>query len=140
MYQCNALNAEPILIPLVAEVMAGSPFHFRENECLELFDISHLPGITNETATHCYALRVRGDSMIPFHKDEDILIVQKNSRKNIRHGDTVVCHYVEGSYVRSFDLKNSNPKLRPLDLDHYHEAEPVSDLTKIDKVVFVISS
>jgi SOS-response transcriptional repressor LexA len=140
MYIGNALNGGHLLIPLVAEVMAGSPFHFRESEYLELFEITHLPGITKETAMHCYALRVRGDSMIPFHKDEDILIVEKNSRKNIRHGDTVVCHYVEGSYVRSFDLTNSIPQLRPLELDHYHEAEPVSDFIKIDKVVFVISS
>ncbi|RJR40649.1 MAG: S24 family peptidase [Deltaproteobacteria bacterium] len=120
--------------------MAGSPFHFRENECLELFDITHLPGITKETARRCYALRVQGDSMIPFHKDEDILIVEKDSRKNIRHGDTVVCHHLEGSCVRCFDLTNSIPKLRPLKLDRYHEAEPVFELTKIDKVVFVIFS
>ncbi len=134
------LTGEQILIPLVAEVTAGGPFQFRENEFLELFDITHLPGITKETARHCYALRVRGDAMLPFHKDGDILIVEKNSREKIRHGDMVVCHKEDGSYVKSLDLKDNIPNLRPLDLTHYMETEQVTGVTHLDKIVFIISS
>ena len=134
------LTGEQTLIPLVAEVTAGSPFQFRENKYLELFDLTHLPGITKQTAGHCYALRVRGDSLIPFHKDGDVLIVERNSRGKIRHGDLVVCHQEEGSYLRSLDLTNNIPKLRPLDLTRYLETEQMTDLTRLDKIVFIISS
>jgi SOS-response transcriptional repressor LexA len=99
------LTGDQILIPLVAEVEAGGPFQFRENRYLELLDITHLPGITKQTAMQCYALRVQGDSMLPFHKNGDILIVGKNSHRKIKHGDMVVCHKEEGSYVRFLDLK-----------------------------------
>jgi SOS-response transcriptional repressor LexA len=134
------LTGEQILIPLVAEVTAGGPFQLRENDYLEFFDITHLPGITKQTAWHCYALRVRGDSLVPFHKDGDILIVKKNSKGNLRHGDMVICHQDEGCYLKSLDLTGNTPKLRPLDLAHYKESERVTSLTKMDKVVFVISS
>jgi len=133
------LTGDQFLIPLVSEVTASSPFQFRENGYLELLAIT-LPGITKQTVMNFYALRVRGDSMIPSHKDRDILIVDRNSRGEIRHGDTVILHKEEGSYVMSLDLKDKIPKLRPLDLTgYYKEAEQVS-LTHLDKVVFTISS
>jgi len=134
------LTGEQILIPLVAEVMAGVPFQFRGNGYMEFLDITHLPGITKQTALRCYALRVRGDSMIPFHKDRDILIVERNSRKKVRHGDMVVSYKKEGSFVMSLDQSDNIPKLRPLNLSRYMEAEEVNDLINLDKIVFVISS
>jgi SOS-response transcriptional repressor LexA len=133
------LTGDQSLIPLVSEVTASSPFQFRENGYLELFAIT-LPVITKQTVMNFYALRVRGDSMIPSHKDRDILIVERNSHGKIKHGDTVILHKEEGSYVMSLDLKDKIPKLRPLDLTgYYKEAEQVS-LTRLDKVVFTISS
>jgi SOS-response transcriptional repressor LexA len=134
------LTGDQILIQLVAEVTAGSPFQFRENEYLELFDITNLPGIAKQTAMHCYALRVRGDSMLPFHQDGDILIVEKNSQGKIRHGDTAVCHKEEGSCVRFLDLTDNTTKLRPLDLSRFMQAEEVTDSPKLDKTIFIISS
>ena len=38
------LTGEQILIPLVAELTAGGPFQLREQDYLEFFDITHLPG------------------------------------------------------------------------------------------------
>jgi len=136
----EGLTREQIIIPLVAEVTAGAPFQFWENEYLELLDITHLPGISKQTALHCYALRVRGDSMLPFHKDGDILIVKRDSRERIRHGDMVVCDKEEGSFVRSLDLSDNVPKLRPLELSRYMETEQVTSLSQLDKIVFIISS
>jgi len=134
------LAGEQIIIPLVAEVTAEASFRFRENEYVELFDIAHLPGITQHTAAHCYALRVLGDSMLPFHKDGDILVVEKDSQKKFRHGDTVVFHKSEGSFIKFLELKGDSAKLRPLDLRRYQETEEVSSFAQMDKVIFVISS
>ncbi len=134
------LTGDQVLAPVVGEVSAGGPFQLRENSYLEFFDITNLPGITKQTGLRCYALRVRGNSLIPFHKDGDILIVEKQSREKIRHGDMVICHREEGSYVRSYDLRNCLPSLRPLDLSRYQESEPLTASTTIDKIVFAISS
>ena len=134
------LTGDQVLAPVVGEVTAGGPFKLRENSFLEFFDITNLPGITRQTCLRCYALRVRGNSLIPFHKDGDILIVEKQSREKIRHGDMVICHRQEGSYVRSYDLTNCLPNLRPLDLSRYQESEPVTEATDLDKIVFIISS
>ena len=134
------LTGEQILVPLAAEVTAGGPFQLQENDYLEFFDITHLPGITRQTAMHCYALRVRGDSLIPFHKDGDILIVKKNSKENLRHGDMVVCHQKDGCYLRSLDLTDKLPKLRPLDLTRYQESMQLPSLAKVDKIVFIVPS
>ena len=136
----ECLTGEQILIPLMAELTAGGPFPLREHDHLEFFDITHLPGITKQTALHCYAVRVRGDSLVPFHKDGDILIVKKNSKETLRHGDMVIYHQDEGCYLKSLDLTNNLPKLRPLDLAHYQDSEPLTSFNKIDKVIFVISS
>jgi len=141
----DRLVGDQFLIPLVAEVTARAPFQFHAGGYLELFAIN-IPGITKQTLVNFYALRVRGDSMIPSHKDGDILIVDRNSRGKIRHGDTVVCHNKKGSYIKSLDLKDKIPKLRPLDHEGYHkEAEQVrltrlDRSTGLDKIVFTISS
>jgi SOS-response transcriptional repressor LexA len=134
------LLGDQFLVPLVAEVTAGGPFQFRENEYFELLDISHLPTITKQTARQCYALRVRGDSLIPFYKDGDILIVKNNSQENFRHGHLVVCHQENGSYLMSLDLSNNLPKLRPLGPAHYLESQQVTSSTRMEKILFIISS
>lgn len=134
------LTGDQILIPIVAEVAAGGLFQMREKAHHELIDITHLPGINKQTAIHCYALRVRGDALIPFQKDGDVLIIARNNQDKLRHGDMVVCHTAGGSCVRSLDLKGDIPVLRVLDLADYSKSEEVASLSHLDKVVFVISS
>jgi len=134
------LAGDQNLIPLVAEVTAEEPFRFRENNYLELLDITQLPGITQKTAMHCYALRIRGDSMIPFYKDGDILIVERNCSGKIKHGDMVVWHKEEGSYIRSLDLADKTIKLRPLNLVRYKKSAQAASLTQVDKIIFKLSS
>lgn len=134
------LTGDQILIPIVAEVAAGGRFQMGEKTHHELIDITHLPGINKQTAMHCYALRIRGDSLIPFQKDGDVLIVARDNQDKLRHGDMVVHHTKAGSYVRSLDLKNNTPGLRVLDLAEYSIKEEVAGLSELDKVVFVIYS
>jgi len=121
-------------------VKAGKPLQFRKNNYLELLDITHLSSVTKQAAMHCYALRVRGDSMLPFHKDGDILIVEKNSRGKIKHGDTVVWHKEEGSCLKILDLAGNSIKLRPVDFTRYANPEPATSLPQLDKVIFIISA
>jgi SOS-response transcriptional repressor LexA len=110
------LTGDQFLIPLVSEVTASSPFQFRENGYLELFAIT-LPVITKQTVMNFYALRVQGDSMIPSHKDRDILIVERNSRGKIKHGDTVILHKekeaTSGPSTSRTKFQSSGPLISP---------------------------
>ncbi|RJR40648.1 MAG: helix-turn-helix domain-containing protein [Deltaproteobacteria bacterium] len=134
------LTGDQILIPVLAEVTAGNRFHLQEKAHHELIDITHLPGINKQTAMHHYALRIRGDNLVPFHKDGDILIIARNIQDKIRHGDMVVYHTAAGSWIRSLDFRDNQPKLRDLDLTGYFKTEQLASLSQLDKVVFVISS
>jgi phage repressor protein C with HTH and peptisase S24 domain len=115
-------------------------FHVNGDSFLEYFDIINLANITEEVNLKCYALRVKGNLMLPFHKDGDILIVERNSQNKIRHGDKVVYHQPKGSCVRVLELSDDIVRVRPLNLTHYQETELVPGLDNLDKIIFIISS
>jgi transcriptional regulator with XRE-family HTH domain len=134
------LTGDQLLIPLVAEVTATGPFRCDENRYLDFIDIGHLPGISKETARNCYALRVRGNSIMPFQKHGDLLIVEKNSWKRIRPGDKVILNQRKLSYIRYMELMGETLILRPLSLGLPLQTEPKATLANLDKVVYIIPS
>ena len=132
------LTGEPLLIPLVAELTATEPFRSSEAAPLDFIDISHLPGIARETARNCYALRVRGNSMIPFQKNGDLLIVEKKSYKRIRPGDKVIIHRDQLSFIRYVESMDDLLILRPLNLSLPIEAKNQANLLNLDKIIYII--
>jgi SOS-response transcriptional repressor LexA len=134
------LTGERLLIPLVAELTATEPIRCDDEGCLDFIDISHLPGIARETARNCYALRVCGNSMIPFQKDGDLLIVEKNSHEKIRSGDKVIFHHRRLSSIRYVESMDELLILRPLNLNLPSEAENKARLLNLDKVIYIIPS
>jgi transcriptional regulator with XRE-family HTH domain len=134
----ETLTGDQLLIPLMAQVTATAPFRCEEKRSLDFIDIGGLPGISKETARHCYALRVRGNSMMPFQKHGDLFIVEKNSWQRIRPGDKVVLHHRKLSYIRYLELMGETLILRPLSLGLPLQAEPKATLANLDKVVYII--
>lgn len=134
------LTGDQLLIPLVAEVTATGPFRSDDKHCLGFIDIGSLPGISKEIARNCYALRVRGNSMTPFQKHGDLLIVEKNNWERIRPGDKVIFKQRRLSYLRYMELMGETLILRPLSLGLPLQTEPKSTLTNLDKVVYIIPS
>lgn len=134
------LTGEQLLIPLMAEVTATAPFRCDEKRCLDFIDIGRLPGISKETARNCYALRVRGNSMMPFQKHGDLLIVEQNSWERIRPGDKVILKQRKLNYVRYIEVMSGTLILRPLSLGHPPQTEPKATLANLDKVVYIIPS
>lgn len=132
------LTGDRLLIPLVAELTATEPFRGNEDGCQDFLDISHLPGITREKARKCYALRVRGNSMIPFQKDGDLLIAEKNSHHKIRSGDKVIVHHDQLSFIRYLESMGELLILRPLNPSLPTEAANKANLLNLDKVVYII--
>jgi repressor LexA len=88
-------------LPLMGHIRAGSPIEATEQrEDLNLSEI--LP-----VGKSCYALRVRGDSMVGDHiADGDLVIVEK--AKTVKDGDTVVVVLEDGSAAikRCFNEKS----------------------------------
>jgi repressor LexA len=114
----NASDSLPVRaksIPILGKVAAGLPILAEEN--VE----DYLP-VPEELADKpgCYALRVKGDSMIEagIH-DGDLAIIQK--KETARNGETIVAlledeatlkvYYKESDHIR---LEPRNPRMKPI--------------------------
>jgi repressor LexA len=114
-------SAEPrlIRIPVIGRIAAGLPIEAIEDPS----DVLELP--VGSVAEDCYALRVRGTSMIDDHIDDgDLVIVRPQAR--VDNGDIAVAivgdetenggatlkrFYLEGDRVR---LQPRNPSMQPI--------------------------
>jgi repressor LexA len=111
-------RAAAVTLPLLGTVAAGSPI-----EAIEVDETLEVPAALVPSGRECFALRVRGDSMIDEQiADGDIVVVE--SRPEARDGETVVALirgedatlkkiYRRGSQVR---LQPANPRMGPIDL------------------------
>jgi repressor LexA len=113
------VEAEPpgtVEIPLLGSVAAGQPI-----EAVPTVDVVPVPA-EMIGSKKCYALRVRGDSMVDDHiVDGDLVVLE--SRKEPHNGETVVAlirrddvtlkrFYLDGPNVR---LVPANPALHPME-------------------------
>jgi len=124
-------------IPLIAYVSAGKPFECEVSE----FELIDLPmGVRPDEAHLYYAVRVRGDSMLPFLKDGVTLIIRKNSRESIANNDTVIFrdndHNCWVKHVQFSDdlliFKSFNPAYSPI----VKQKTNVMQMEKIECVIF----
>jgi len=109
---------EGIQLPLLGYVTAGQPVEIPENR-------ENVTVPRHMVRKNCYALRVRGHSMIDDHiQDGDIIIVEK--RETAENGESVVAmingekvtlkrFYVEADGIR---LQPANPSMDPIYLRH----------------------
>ncbi len=97
-----------------------------------------MPGISREIAEKCYALRVRGDSMLPFQKNGDLLIAQRGSHSLIKNGDKAVYHEGQISFVRYVNLNEKAIHLQPLALNFPPNAITKTEFRNLDKIIYII--
>jgi repressor LexA len=102
-------SAEPRqgVLPMLGSIAAGSPLQ-TVPDSVESFDLS-----SDLCPPGCYALRVRGVSMIEDHiMDEDIVIINPNTR--IREGDVVVA-LIDGetATLKRFYKEKDRIRLQP---------------------------
>ena len=115
------LSVEPVHgveIPLLGYVTAGQPVDIPE-------DNESVVVPRHMVRKNCYALRVRGHSMIDDHiQDGDIIVIEK--RETAENGESVVAmingervtlkrFYVEQDGIR---LQPANPTMNPIYLRH----------------------
>lgn len=106
-----------VTVPLVGRVAAGTPILATEN----IEESFPLPEALVPRDADCFALRVKGDSMINagIH-DEDIVVVRQQETAN--NGDIVVALLGDEATVKRFftagengiRLQPENPHLRPI--------------------------
>lgn len=101
-------------IPLMGWVAAGQPIDVCDND-----EIVSVP--SNMVKRNCYALRVRGNSMIDDNiQDGDVVVIEK--RESAVNGETVVAMinfekvtlkklYIEADGIR---LQPANPEMEPI--------------------------
>jgi len=111
-------RAAAVVLPLLGTVAAGVPI-----EAIEVEEQLEVPAALVPPGRSCFALRVRGDSMIDEQiLDGDVVVVE--SRPEARDGETVVALvrgqdatlkklYRRGARVR---LQPANPTMGPIDL------------------------
>jgi repressor LexA len=119
--QRGSRHAEPkvVRIPITGRIAAGAPIEAIEDPD----DVLELP--VGSVPAECYALRVRGTSMIEDHIDDgDLVVVRPQPR--VENGDIAVAiikdmtenggatlkrFYLEGNSVR---LQPRNPEMQPI--------------------------
>jgi len=101
-------------VPLMGWIAAGQPIDVCDND-----EIVSVPA--NMVKRNCYALRVRGNSMIDDNiQDGDIVVIEK--RVSAENGETVVAMinfeqvtlkklYIEADGIR---LQPANPEMKPI--------------------------
>ncbi len=107
-------------VPLMGWVAAGQPIDVCEND-----EVVSVPA--NMVKRNCYALRVRGNSMIDDNiQDGDLVVIEK--RESAQNGETVVAMinyeqvtlkklYIEADGIR---LQPANPDMAPIYLRNEH--------------------
>lgn len=103
------------VLPMLGAIAAGSPLQTVENT-LERIDLAE-----DVCPPGCYALRVRGTSMIEDHiMDEDIVIINPQTR--VREGDVVVALIDnETATLKRFYREKDRIRLQPAN----SEMEPI---------------
>ena len=115
----QAAHSKVVRIPVIGRIAAGAPIEAME----DLDDVLELPA--GSVTADCYALRVRGNSMIDDHiEDGDVVVVRPQPRVDngelavaivhdatVNGGATLKRVYVVGDTVR---LEPRNPELQPI--------------------------
>ena len=121
-------------VPIVGRVAAGSPILAVENiEGSIVIDSSFL-----KKSEDCFALRVKGDSMINAGIFEGDLVII-HPQKNAFNGDIVVALLDDEATVKRFELKNNKLNLIP-ENNKYKPIEVTDDkeFSLVGKVVGVV--
>ncbi|MBC2712889.1 MAG: helix-turn-helix transcriptional regulator [Desulfosarcina sp.] len=140
------LLGEGVRIPVVAEVSAGKALVWMEGNHpsgngFDYIYARDIPGISEKMAAECYAVRVRGDSMIPLLKNGELLIVNPDSREEIVNGDHVVFTDTDrNSYIKWVSFENGLLVLNSFNPIFQPRCFKPSDAVLMDKIIVIIKS
>ena len=121
-------------IPIVGRVAAGSPILAIENiEGSVVIDSSFM-----KKSEDCFALRVKGDSMINagIFEGDLVIVSPKNEAKN---GEIIVALVGDDATVKTFEFKNNQVRLLPENNNYQPiEVNDKNEFSIVGKVVGVV--
>ena len=89
--------------------------------------------------SHLYAVRVKGNSMLPLFRDGDDLVAQPASMGTIREADVVIFRDVEGnSWVKLIEFQGDEVIFRSLSPLRRPIRRRIDEAVKLDKVTLVL--
>lgn len=134
------LTGKRILIPMLSLVSAREKFALISEDAVELVDISSLAGMDKDHAKLYYALRVKDDSFLPYAKENDVLVVRRESGDMVKSGDKVV-HKQDGALncsVKFVEFSGDHVIVKPL-VGGSAEVLPMADICRMDKVMYAVA-
>jgi len=104
----KVINADTIEIPIIGRVAAGQPILAEEN----IEGTINIQASLINSKTNCFALKVKGDSMINAGIFEgDVVII--NPQKDANNGEIIVAMIDNEATLKRFERKNGNIALIP---------------------------
>lgn len=126
---CNSSGSKSVQVPILGTVTAGNPILAVES----IEDYISVP--IKDTVNDCFALRVKGDSMIKAAiLDGDLVIVERTPVAE--NGDIVVALMEDEATVKRFFKENGHFRLQP-ENDNY-DPIIVDELAVLGRVKMVI--
>jgi phage repressor protein C with HTH and peptisase S24 domain len=109
-------------IPLLGFAQAGGGGFFDDGGFPQGqgWDEIQFPGLTDETA---YALKVTGESMLPFYREGDVIIVSPTAR--VRRGDRVVVKTTGGEVMAKVLKRQSTAEMELASFNPSHPARVI---------------
>jgi phage repressor protein C with HTH and peptisase S24 domain len=128
-------SARGASVPLLGFARAGAGGFFEDAGFPEGqgLDLIELPAQAGENS---YALKVRGDSMLPLYRDGDVLIVEPHA--SVRKGDRVVVRTGAGEVMAKVLERHTAKSISLLSLnpDHPNRDIPTAEVEWIARIVW----
>ena len=129
-----------VSVPVVAYVDALEPFKVDLNApAIDEIPLSleTLPG--KVALSHLYAVRVKGNSMLPLFRDGDDLVAQPASMGTIREADVVIFRDVEGNcWIKIVEFQGDEVIFRSLSQLRRPIRRRVDEAVKLDRVILIV--
>ena len=122
-------------VPLLGFAQAGGGGFFDDGGFPQGqgWDEIAFPGVADETA---YALKVTGESMLPFYREGDVIIVSPTAR--VRRGDRVVVKTTSGEVMAKVLKRQSAVEMELASFNPSHPARviPARDVEWVARIVW----
>ena len=117
-------------VPLLGRIAAGLPLLAVEN----VESYLPVPPEMLSPSAECFALRVKGDSMLGDHiLDGDVIVVRV--QPTAEHGEVVAALLGDEATVKRLDLSSAQPRLLPSNPDYPPIEPPPDEFRILGKVV-----
>lgn len=119
------------IIPIVGEIHAGMPLEMYET----VEDYVSLPKEYSKSGSDCFALRVKGESMLPLLMNNDVIIIKKNQSN---YNEKICVVKLNGDEATLKKVEKSRNKIRLIPLNPMYQTLEYSEKEAEEKCVEIL--